>query len=296
MKHIKVFRKLKKFIDLSKQEYFIQDLKYRIALRIGKVVVKVLEIYPSKKIYFLTHNAGLFSCMSVALDATVRTKPQKINSMFGLAWYKKILFINNWNYFFQEADKDKVSDLDQRAILELDISSFWSYRYDSIPIKNFTPFVNTYFRPSIKIQNIKRALLDSYELNPLETIGVHHRGTDKITEWDLTPINRFGDEIEKLLSSNLKNTILVQSDDNEARRYLSKRFSKEKVVIFEEILPGVGSVGAHLIDSYNQQEQVFLYFATVLILSECNFLITHTGNAALWECLIRNNTDKVIQL
>jgi hypothetical protein len=296
VKNLKIFLRFKRAVKLTKQEYFLQDLKLRIGLSISKAAVKFFEVYPSNKTYFLTHNAGFFSCASVALDAVVRKKPQKINSIFGLAWYKKILFMNNWNEFFQEADLNKISDLDQRKVSELNVSSFWNQRYDQILIKEFTPFINTYFQPSIKIQNIKSVLLNSYKIKPSETIGVHYRGTDKVTEWDLTPINKFGDEIDKLLSGDSKNTILFQSDDNEARKYISKRFADEKVVIIEEIFPGEGAIGAHLIDSRNQQEQVILYFAIVLILSECNFLITHTGNGALWECLFRTNTDNVIQL
>jgi hypothetical protein len=296
MESTPILKRLKKFIKLTKQVYFFQDLKLRIALLISKAAEKFFEVCPSKKTYYLTHNAGLFSCASVALDAVIRTKPQKINSVFGLAWYKKILLVNNWNDFFQEADVSKILEFEQRKLSELDVTSFWSQKYNSIEIKDFIPLIDKYFRPSYEIQNIKYALLNSYELNPSEIIGVHHRGTDKVTEWDLTPINKFGDEIEKLLSKEDKNTILVQSDDNEARRYLSTRFSNERVVIIEEILPGEGAIGGHLIDSYDQQSQAFLYFAIILILSECNFLITHTGNGALWECLYRKNTDNVIQL
>ena len=65
-------------------------------------------------------------------------------------------------------------------------------------------------------------------------------------------------------------------------------YFKEKIFYFTEIEPSKSKIGSHNLSKKDPILFTQTYLAAVLILSESAVLVTHTGNGALWEFIIRN--------
>jgi hypothetical protein len=64
----------------------------------------------------------------------------------------------------------------------------------------------------------------------------------------------------------------------------------------EEIsIPG-GTIGAHNLDSKDTEHQGVLFLAALTLISQCGRVVTHTGNGALWEVLLRGHIGGVTQV
>ena len=108
------------------------------------------------------------------------------------------------------------------------------------------------------------------------------------------------DEINKQIVKFPNHKILLQTDDIKVQNYLNVYY-KEKVFYFSEIEPSKSKIGSHNLSKKDPILFTQTYLATVLILSESEILITHTGNGALWEFIIRNkfnlsNKNSIYQL
>ena len=291
-----MFKKFYSAIKLYENKRLKLEINNRIAIFIGHKA-KFLLAKVNTKTYFLTHNAGFFSCASVALEDLITKNPSKISSRFGMGLYKNVLFTNNWEFFYRLPSKGSINNNKNISKNEiLDTSNWWKKKYKTLPIKKVELYILKYFSPSDHVIDLEKNLTKKYKLNFSQTIGVHYRGTDKYTDWDLTPISAYVDEIDKILKANRSKDILFLSDDLSAQLYVKKRFYNQNLVIIEELSTSSGLVGAHYAYKGNRIKQAQLYFAAVLMLSKCNYLITHTGNGALWEVLYRDSIENFIQL
>jgi len=284
---------LKKLKELHNAALLETELRIRLVAIVVKLVEPVLLRYRST--LFLTHNAGFFSCVSVALSRVIDQPPMHINSRLGLCLYKKNLFSDPWPKYFVVKNLGKMPSRSYFGNENcVDVKSWWSAKYEKLPFENLRPYLDFYFMPSEAVRARKNAFIDSYRIQLLETIGVHIRGTDKSTEWERQPIEKFTQEIDKLLQRNQNFLIYLQTDEIDTQTHMLKRYP-DRIILLKELRAVTGAHGAHFFKSADPEQNAIDYFASVLLLSECKYLITHTGNGAMWEVLYRGNSDGVVQ-
>jgi hypothetical protein len=282
-----------KIIKLRKRKVLLVEIKLAVAHKVTDLVKPWLG--KSNKTYFLLHNAGLFSCASVAMQEIVKKEYTKISARFGMRLYKKFLFSNPWNFYFKKYSSWVSISESPLKLENWHPINWWAEDYSLLPFRSTDLIVKKYFNPSQRVLIKKKELVTKYMIDTSQTIGVHYRGTDKFQEIDLTPLKIYAKVLTELLGLNPTFKVLIQTDDFKAQKFFRDMFGERSIVI-DELKTTVGKVGMHYMTSRNPKQSTINYFASVLILSECKYLVTHTGNGALWEVLYRGNSENVTQL
>lgn len=175
----------------------------------------------------------------------------------------------------------------------INIDPLYQYKkYNSLDYYYTTPFIKKYFSPSQSILDKKQKLLEKYNIDITNTIGVYYRGTDKKIE--IEKVN-YSDYIEKLKEIYTGNeTILIQSDEKQFLDFAKETFPN--CIIFSETKVSTTDKGIHYENTHEENYyDIQYFFASVLILSECKHIITGMSNCSLWICLYRGNSTNIHQ-
>jgi hypothetical protein len=242
--------------------------------------------------YYLLDNSGIFSIASkVCADLMkVETRIDKISLRFGALLQKTFFFEDPWKRYFYPRDNDlRIDKYENYKVIGYPVD-WWSLNYLELPLRNFYSRVNQKFSVSKEVMLIHEKLVAKYDLEFDKIIGVHIRGTDKAKEIRQSSLDIFITEIENQLKKFPNHKILLQTDDSKVQSFMESYF-KENIFCFNEIKPSKKISGSH--NQFNKNPILFTqtYLAAVLTLSRCSILITHTGNGALWEFIIRANPN-----
>jgi hypothetical protein len=249
--------------------------------------------------YFITHNAGLMSCSTIALsDITSSGRHvKKIKSNFGMSLYKKLLVRNNWKSFYlgpKNQDPSKLSSA-ENGTYPNDIHDWWVKDYSAIPLKAVQEQVDSFFRLSPKVTKLSDGFVEKYGIDLEQTIGVHYRGTDKQTEIETPSLTEFISQTRQFMQEIPNPKILLLTDEPSAAIGFEAAFPNGVITITELATPG-GSLGAHIRDSKEPEVQGQIFLAILSLVSKCKKVVTHTGNGALWEVLFRGSTEGLKQV
>jgi hypothetical protein len=251
------------------------------------------------KTYFTTNNAGLLSCASTTLHdlAFASRHISKINSRLGMGLYKQTATRDNWQDFFQPPRSRETDwgSLGKALGSHRPISEWWEVCYDSLPIQEVSDVLQNFFTPSSSVQKKINSLIEDYSIRLNELIGVHYRGTDKEVEISTPPIEAFIFSTRKLLSKMPLGKVLLLTDEPMALSLFLKEFPG-RVIHVSELRMSNSKLGAHTENSKDKKVQGQIFFATLMIISRCSMIVTHTGNGALWEVLFRGSSKGVIQI
>lgn len=248
--------------------------------------------------YFVTNNAGLFSCASTTLSDLLDSDVpvSKINSRLGMSLYKSSLFENNWSCFFEQPERQEDGRWNPTSNPScIPVHDWWSASYASLPITSVRRVVEHFFRPAAAIYSLCHKLATDYDIDFGNTIGVHYRGTDKSKEVKILPIQAFLDKTSQVLETTPSAIVFLLTDEREAATVFAREFP-HSLVVNQSLRMSEGALGAHNVDSRDGQSQGQMFFATLLLVSKCRTLVTHTGNGALWEALFRGSSHGVLQL
>jgi hypothetical protein len=316
MKKILIF--LDEVRSAIREGTYRQNMKTYFLPRIAKLTVSILSLISKlpgisglikfqqgkfgffvRDTYFLTYNAGLLSCSSVTLSditASGRTV-RKIKSNFGMSLYKKWLLRNNWKGFFQIPTLKNSSQLAsvESESFPKDIHDWWGKEYATIPFKTVQETVGLYFRLSPKVVKFSDGFVEKYGINLEETIGVHYRGTDKQTEIETPSLTEFISQTRQFMQDMANPKILLLTDEPDVIVGFESAFPNAVITINELAAPG-GSIGAHILDSKEPEVQGQIFLAILSLVSKCKKVVTHTGNGALWEVLLRGGTEGLKQI
>lgn len=256
-------------------------------------------------ILHVAHNAGFFSCCSIALQDIVvysRNKgklPDVVDRHSQYSWYKHEPTQSLIGHFFEESN----IDIDFREWFELgDTDKELQYtNYHNLNFDKLIQLRDRYFKPSQYILDKVKHLEEKYSIDYDNTCGVLYRGNDKNRECKVASYEDFYREIgfcdsycENLIDKNIR--ILVAPDETEFLDDISIMF-KDKVLCMEETahMPKKDSCIPLELPLSERAEQAANFFATVIMLSKCEYLITHSGNVSLWACIYRGNMIGVSQ-
>lgn len=267
-----------------------------------KIIFKKYEFgFVLNSTYYLVDNSGFFSIASKTCTdlMKIKTPIDKISLRFGALLQKKSFLEDPGPRFFNTRTND--IRLGKKPYYSGGYPvDWWSLNYKNLPLFEFFVLIKQKFSVSEEVYSIREKLINKYNIEFDKVIGVHIRGTDKEKEISLNPLSVFINEINKQVRKFPNHKILLQTDDIKVQDYLNMYF-KEKILYFSEIEPSKSKIGAHNISRKDPILFTQTYLATVLILSESKILITHTGNGALWEFIIRNkfnlsNENLIFQL
>lgn len=295
-----------------------QNMKTFFLHEIAKNLVKILStLSKSKRIanlirfqpgsfgfflgdtYFVTYNAGLMSCSTTTLSDITASKRtvKKVQSNFGMSLYKKWLLGNNWKSFYQsplEPNKAELASGDSNSYPS-GIHDWWERDYATIPIAAVQKMVDSFFRPSAKVQQLAQLFINKYQIALEDTVGVHYRGTDKQTEIETPSFNEFIEQTKKAARGMTSPRVLLLTDEPDAVTAFESAFPGSVIVIDELAAPG-GSIGAHILNSKEPELQGQVFLAILSLVSRSKKVVTHTGNGALWEVLFRGSAADLTQV
>lgn len=248
-----------------------------------------------------SHNktAGFFSNCSVRLAKIIdffnseNKLPKHIDSSKQFRNYKENVDDQNEDlakYFFEENQtKEVFSRCDYSVAIQ-------SQDYKKINFDKITPFVRTFFSPSIIIRNIIETLEKKYTIDHDNTCSVYYRGNDKETETELADYEEFFNKTEEILQKNPQIKFLIQTDELEFAEAFKQRFPNS--FWFDEmsmINHDPKSSVHHSIPRNKRKEHASYFFAVVLIMSKTKHIITYSGNCGMWAVLYRGNAENVYQ-
>lgn len=248
----------------------------------------------------ITHSAGFFSCSTVGLLHILdffnvnRKLPEILDRSKQYTYYISEDTDPTKYYFDESAGVDIAYQASVRITNEPEEDQFSDYR--KINYKEITPFIIKYYSPSSTIVKLVTSYTDKYQLDYNNLCAVYHRGTDKWTE---TPLADYEDYIQKakeIQHNNPEIQFLVQTDENDFVTRFTQEFNENVIVLDEVDRVGKNGPCVHFtIPSDKKTNHGSAYFASVLCLSKCKHLITHSGNGAMWCMFYRDNTDNIHQ-
>lgn len=247
----------------------------------------------------ITTGTGFFSCSSDALLYLVQYSsihgriPESVDRSKQYAYHKNDAMTNLIPYYFEELPGS--FDVPENVTINSDgvYSQFCDYR--TIQFDKVQPYLKKYFMPSAIVRNRVNAFVDKYEIDFDNTCAVFYRGNDKSRETQIASYSEFINQAKDIKSQNPNTIFLVQTDEAEFldaflavfpnSKYISEipRISKQDTWVTEKI-------------PYSDRPAFGVdFFSSVLIISKCKYLLTHSGNCGLWSVLYRGSFDGVRQ-
>ena len=166
-----------------------------------------------------SHNAGFFSCTTLALIGVVKyfnqhkALPDVFDRTEQFAFYKKELSENIIPELFEE--KDYPMEHSHEIVLTNEPGEVSFSDYSKFHFPDIIPFVGRYFFPSKRVGDIAYMYAIKYGIDFENTCAIFYRGNDKKRECDLTPYSDFINKAKEILEQNPGIRFLVQPDETE---------------------------------------------------------------------------------
>lgn len=128
------------------------------------------------------------------------------------------------------------------------------------------------------IQTRAEDLFRKYEINPLETIAISHRGTDKYREAIIYPIENYFPIVDALLIENPHYKIWAQPEEKEVLDKIQKRYPNV-VVMSEFFLDNSQSkILSDFLNPKSGYEKGLDSITMMIMYSMCNILVKNSSN------------------
>jgi hypothetical protein len=196
--------------------------------------------------------------------------------------------------FFEDYNND--TSIQYRNYISTDVNGFQFSNYKDINYNCIIPFVKKYFTPTNKINSVSNNLMLKYNINPDNCIGIYYRGTDKYIETNLASFETFHNKLNKIIQSDNKIQILLQTDSAQFLDYMKEHSINTNIIIINENSVSYLNKGIHNEKSNGKNyEDICFFMATLLILSKCKYIICSSGNCSIWLIFFRTNAKNVFQ-
>jgi hypothetical protein len=247
------------------------------------------------------HNAGFFSCCTIRLLDIIsffnqhKELPEAVDSSEQFAFYKAKPTDNLIPDLFNESDirfpYQRRVEVVKKFIIDPQFSD-----YKTINFRDTLPFVQKYFSPSGHVGGFVEMFEKKYSLDYNNLCAVFYRGNDKNRETAIAPYSEFIDKATEVKKANPKIKFLVQPDETEFLEAFTAAFPNE-VIAFEETPHIKKQDSAVFFEMPHEKRPEFAvyFFAAVICLSRCKWLITHSGNCGLWVTLYRTHAMRMHQ-
>lgn len=254
--------------------------------------------------YNHSYNSGLYSICSTALHDIV------ILANHGIG-VNRIDLTRSMRYFKDKHDEDVYKLFFERNLRDNsrlntigsseDIKFHWSdvhQLYGNLPLSELQELALGIFKPSEAILDTASILREAYKLIPDKTIAIVYRGTDKGTELTLAPIEHYIDIASEIKQKKPDFKILIQTDQEQARDKVVQYFGSD-CIFFDHLPVTTGDKPIHQVPEIHIHRGRTAFttnlMAAILVLSQCETIILHTGNLAAWIAFYRGNSSGLYQ-
>jgi hypothetical protein len=248
------------------------------------------ELYCLWNCGFYSNEFQVFNSLIILLSHGII--PEKINYSFGFRHFKKDPEQDIYPLFHEINERCEL-DLYRRIILPDSNKK----QFDLYDFSIYNQIINRFFGPNGIIKERKQFLIEKYQIDTSKTIAVLYRGTDKGTELIIANPEEYLNEVKKILKENPDFKVLIQTDQTQVIEYFYSEL-QDKLITFEEtpsttsnsvIWSLMEKNGANSID-WSQW-----FDAALRCVSECKYVINHTGNVGMFMNLYRGNLKGVYQ-
>lgn len=163
------------------------------------------------------------------------------------------------------------------------ISGLNLYAIDHIELDNInTAEINKIVAKYIKIKpEIRKEIKDftQQHFTSKFMIGIHYRGTDKISEAVRTPYDKVNDAINNLVINKQDYKIFIATDENNFIDYIKAKFSS---IVYQDAIRSSSDKPIHF-DNENPYQAGKEALIDAVLLSETNHLIRTSSNLSRWS-------------
>lgn len=261
------------------------------------------EYDPESKVLYCCWNEGFFSNCSVTLAGLIeiynryRLVPNRIDFSRAFLPYREPEQVTQKTDLYPEFfQMDPEIEIGIRGKIKA-LAHHDSYRYQSICA--FSPFINRFFHLATSIAGIEQDLSAKYRIDYENTLAVCYRGTDKKEEVKLANPYQLIHLTERLLKENPKLRVWIQTEQRQmCEQFLS--YFGERCFVVHELPVQAGNVPMENILPFDGVKPNRFEFGQILLavthmLSQCGWVVNHTGNKACWIWLFRGNADRMWQ-
>lgn len=247
--------------------------------------------------YFHQSNFGLYSGFSTILYDIIWAAHR------GFA-VQRIDLSMSFRYFKSSPDRDvypEFFDTLRPGILEAVKGIVFHFNdvhkhYKTMPLAKLRHLASLIFSPSKPIVELARSMMHASSIDPLESISIVYRGTDKATEIKLAPIEDYIALARAILQRHPGLDVVVQTDQAQAQAAVEAAFPDCKS--FADMQTTTGDTAIHLLDDIQpsgRDEFAARIVAAMTVLSRSRYLITHTGNMGAWLAFYRGSQENLYQ-
>lgn len=246
-------------------------------------------------IYYHTYDWGFFSNLTTTLQdiANHYESIDVISNQYSFSRYKDAQGLNTWNAYFAKPNKNSPPELLANNIFGKD--TYQHAPYNQIDFTVSKSLINDFFVPNKKFLSRFSAIQKKYRIDFEKTIFIYYRGTDKKTELEPASVNQYLERLQPLLENDPSLNVFLQTDDREFCESFQKQYSGALTILDE--LPIIdGDDGFHNLVNENKFQSSLDFFAIVLLMSQCQYLLLNTSNVSFWACLYRGHAEGVFQI
>jgi hypothetical protein len=235
----------------------------------------------------LSHDAGFFSVLTVRLEGLLAyyratgSFPKIISTKRSFNWYKTD-DEDFASYIFSNDKKSISSAINSDPRFTLANSDPQFTDYSKLRYQDLTPIIKKYFNPAPHVSRIKQSIIETLNCHSNRTLGVVYRGTDKAMETKQPSFDKFLEMIEYVTNEKNIDQIFIETDEIEFLSLAQSKFTGKRVCFLNR-------------DRKRNYDNIFIYFATILALSELANVVTTSGNGEMWIRLFRGNSHGTVQ-
>ena len=233
---------------------------------------------------------GIFSCCTVRLELildyfnTHHATPKQVDSRGQFDFYKddpnedisQDLFAIRDDIDIEWTGKPiKITD-------SLDEQQFSNYQ--ELNFKEISLFIQKYFSPTTIISDAIRNLEASSQIDYANTCVIRFRGTDKEAETAQPSYEEMLSKAEALKLETPSLRFAIQTDESKFRSFISEALGKDCFIVEKTHWAG-----------WDGNKDYIDFYASIMLLSKCKYIITTSGNGELWMMLFRGHANGVYQ-
>lgn len=233
---------------------------------------------------------------------------QVFNSLLVLLMHgiipERIDYSLGYRHFKKDPNRDIYSDF-HKINKEIDLNLFVNIplpdsnrcQFDLYRFDVYNKVRDRFFNPSDLILEKKNFLNVKYKFDSQKTISVLYRGTDKGTEIRLGSPAEYLNVVKNILKNNPDFKVLLQTDQTQVIQYFYEQLG-DILITFEETPSTISNKVIWSLVEQSDKDSIDWsqwFDAALRCVSECKYLVNHTGNVAFFANLYRGNVNKVYQ-
>lgn len=286
---------MKRCLSISRYPYGIPELRWGSVRNINYRDGHISCDYVSQ------HSSGLYSNMSTTLEDVLVLRRIGIDVM-------RIDYTIGMRHFKDEVGKDVYPEFFDATMFafskipqELRFFAFDVHKvYKEMPLGDLKKASLSLFHPSSSVIRVASELIRSSGVVPGRTIAVIYRGTDKSSDSKLATVDDYIGIVDKILhDSPGVFSVLIQTDQEQARERMLGHFGK-RGRFFRQLPVTRGKAAIHQLAfgkdiNMGREEFAKRMMAATLILSQCAYVVTYSGNVGAWVAIYRGTSKNLYQ-